>query len=87
MNPQVQSEFEALVEKFTELLTGHSSPEMVEKIKMWSVYSHIHRSMPALTSHWNQAHPEGKAAIRELFEEVRSLNLELKERNKSTEQE
>lgn len=87
MNPQVQSEFEALVEKFAELLTGNSSPETVEKIKLWSIYSHIHRSMPALTSHWNQSHPEGKAAIRELFEEVRTLNLELKERNKSAEQE
>lgn len=86
MNPQVQSEFEALVEKFAELLTGNSSPEMVEKIKIWSIYNHIHKSMPALTSHWNQSHPEGKAAIRSLFEEVRALNMELRERNKNIQQ-
>ncbi|OXM87292.1 DUF2573 family protein [Paenibacillus rigui] len=76
------TEFESLVEKFAELLTGDASPEMVEKIKIWSIYNHIHKTMPALASHWNQSHPEGKAAIRSLYEEVRELNLALKARNK-----
>ncbi|MCS7458927.1 YusU family protein [Paenibacillus doosanensis] len=87
MNPQFQTEFDALVEKFAELLTGDTSPEMVEKIKVWSVYNHIHRSMPALANHWNQTHPEGKAAVRSLYEEVRSLNLALKERHNAQEPE
>lgn len=87
MNPQFQSELDALIDKFAELVTGDTSPEMIEKIKAWSIYNHIHRSMPALTSHWNQSHPEGKAAVRALFEEIRDLNVQLKERNKNTEQE
>ncbi|TVY08987.1 DUF2573 family protein [Paenibacillus cremeus] len=78
MNSGFTTEFEALVEKFSELLTGDASPEMVEKIKVWAIYNHIHKSMPALASHWNQSHPEGKAEIRKLFEEVRDLNLKLK---------
>jgi hypothetical protein len=82
MNPQFSSEFDALVEKFAELLTGSHSPETVEKIKIWSIYNHIHKTMPALASHWNQAHPEARAVIRSLYEEVRALNLALKEQNK-----
>jgi|GEM_PF-931575 len=83
MNSQFTAEFDSLVEKFAELLTGDASPEMVEKIKIWSIYNHIHKTMPALASHWNQSHPESKAEIRALYEEVRKLNLELKERHKS----
>lgn len=85
MNPRFTTEFDALLEKFSELLTGDTSPEMVEKIKIWAIYNHIHKTMPALASHWNQTHPEGKADIRKLFEEVRDLNLKLKEANKRTE--
>mgnify|MGYP001477464667 CR=1 FL=1 len=84
MNSRFTSEFDALCEKFAELLTGDASPEMVEKIKVWSIYSHIHKPMPALASHWNQTHPEGKADIRGLYEEVRALNLKLKQANKTT---
>lgn len=86
MNSQFNTEFDSLVEKFAELLTGSASPEMVEKIKVWSVYNHIHKTMPALASHWNQSHPESRAVIRGLYEEVRRLNLELKENNKKSEQ-
>ncbi|TBL81822.1 DUF2573 family protein [Paenibacillus thalictri] len=82
MNPQLEQPFEALVEKFAELLTGDASPEMVEKIKIWAIYNHIHKTMPALASHWNQNHPQGKAEIRQLFEEVRDLNIKLKARSK-----
>jgi hypothetical protein len=85
MNALFDTEFEALVAKFSELLTGDDSPEMLDKIKTWAIYSHIHKTMPALASHWNQSHPEGKLAIRKLFEEVRDLNLKLKENNKKEE--
>ncbi|MGG2198735.1 DUF2573 family protein [Paenibacillus validus] len=85
MNARFTTEFDALLEKFAELLTGDASPEMVEKIKVWSIYNHIHKTMPALASHWNQNHPESKADIRALYEEVRNLNQKLKEANKQTE--
>ncbi|WP_372814391.1 DUF2573 family protein [Paenibacillus sp.] len=85
MNARFTTEFDALLEKFAELLTGDASPEMVEKIKIWSIYNHIHKTMPALASHWNQNHPESKADIRALYEEVRNLNQKLKEANKQTE--
>ena len=78
MDSQFQTEFGALVEKFAELLTGDTSPETMEKIKIWSIYNHIHKTMPALASHWNQNHPESKVQIRKLFEEVRDLNQKLK---------
>jgi hypothetical protein len=81
MNTPFETEFEALIETFSEMLIGSSSPEMVEKIKMWSIYNHIHKTMPALASHWNQAHPESRVVIRQLFEEVRALHLALKEEN------
>lgn len=78
MNTQLEKEFDALMEKAAELLTGDTSPEMIAKIKIWAMYNHIHKSLPALTSHWNQTHPESKAAMRGIFEEIRSLNQALK---------
>ncbi|MBP1156707.1 MULTISPECIES: YusU family protein [unclassified Paenibacillus] len=85
MNSRFTDEFDGLVEKFSELLTGDTSPEMIEKIKVWAIYNHIHKTMPALASHWNQSHPDGKADIRKLFEEVRDLNLKLKAENQKLE--
>ncbi|WP_248927757.1 DUF2573 family protein [Paenibacillus hamazuiensis] len=83
MKNELEQPFEALVEKFAELLVGDTSPEMIEKIKIWSVYNHIHKSMPALASHWNQSHPEARAEMRRLFEEIRDLNQEHKARSKN----
>lgn len=75
---RLDQEFEALVETFAERLVGDASPDTIAKIKMWAIYSHIHKSMPALASHWNQMHPEGKADIRRLFEEIRDRNQALR---------
>lgn len=69
-----KNDFEALIEKFAELLTGETSPELEEKVKYWSMYNHIHKTMPALATHWNQEHPEAKAEVRKLFEEIKELN-------------
>ncbi|MDF2671171.1 MAG: hypothetical protein K0R67_3477 [Paenibacillus sp.] len=74
MNPTFDQEFEALVEKYAELLTGKSSSIMVDKVTKWAIYNHIHKSMPALTAHWGQSHPEAKREVRLLFEEIRDLN-------------
>jgi hypothetical protein len=78
MNSDFDQQFEALVEKMAELLTGDSSPEMTEKVKIWAIYNHIHKTMPALSSHWSQNHPESRADIRRVFEEIRDLNQALK---------
>jgi hypothetical protein len=78
MYPEFERDFHALLEKTADLLTGDSSPEMTEKVKIWAIYQHLHKAMPALTGHWNQVHPEGKAEIRGIFEEIRDLNQALK---------
>lgn len=83
MNSEFEKQFEALLEKMAELVTGDSSPEMVAKIKIWAIYNHIHKSMPALSSHWSQNHPEGRAEIRGIFEEIRDLNQALKAKQDS----
>ncbi|GIP41263.1 hypothetical protein J31TS4_45430 [Paenibacillus sp. J31TS4] len=83
MNPSFDEQFQGLLEKYCELITGSNDPEMIEKIKIWSIYNHIHKSMPALTSHWNQSHPDSKADIRKLFEEVRDLNQKLTNKSNS----
>jgi hypothetical protein len=67
-------QFDGLLEKYTELLIGEATPEQVEKIKVWALYNQMHKTMPNLTQHWTAAHPEAKAAVRALFEEVKQLN-------------
>ncbi len=74
MNSSFRQQFDSLVEKYAELLTGQTSPDIVEKVKIWAIYNQIHNTMPALANHWNQSHPEAKAEMRRLFEEIRDLN-------------
>ena len=78
----LERDFEALCETYTELLIGDTSPEAVNKIKMWAVYNQIHKTMPALASHWNKEHTDSKTQMRELFEEVRALNEAHRTKNK-----
>ena len=76
MQVSFEEQFNALIEKYAERLTGDSSPEIVNKVKIWALYSHIHKSMPALTAHWNSSHPEVKPIMRALFEEIKTMNAE-----------
>lgn len=69
-----QEQFEGLIETFAELLTEDQSADMLEKIKIWCIYSHMHKTMPHLTAHWTKQHPEGKQAIRAIFEEIKQKN-------------
>lgn len=85
MYSEFERDFQALLEKTAELLTGDSSSEMTAKVMKWAMYNHIHKAMPAMTNHWNQAHPEGKAEIRLIFEEIRDLNQALKDKQKPEE--
>ncbi|MEH7273772.1 DUF2573 family protein [Neobacillus vireti] len=67
-------QFEALLEKYSELLVGESSEETKEKVKAWALYSHIAKSMPALAKHWNELYPEGKDEMKVIINEIKLLN-------------
>lgn len=71
---QAEAAFDGLLHKYTELLIGTDDAESIEMIKKWALFNHIHKTMPNLVRHWHDTHPEGKAAMREIFEEVKSLN-------------
>lgn len=71
---QLRQSFEALVATYADRLVGDASAESIEQVKYWALYSHIHKTMPALANHWNAAHPEAKAAVRELFEDIKARN-------------
>lgn len=73
-DPTAQDQFDGLLAKYTELLLGEATPERIEQVKLWALYSHMHKTMPALTQHWTQSHPEGKAAVRQLFEDIKRMN-------------
>ncbi len=75
---EIVPEMDDLICKFTELLTGESSDEMVKKVMIWSLYSHMLKVMPPLIQHWTSDHPEEKAKIREIFETIQRLNQENK---------
>lgn len=79
INDDFRKAFNALAEKYSELLLGDASPETVEKVQYWALFNHIHKTMPALTNHWNAAHPAEKAAVRELFEEIRDRGRQYRE--------
>jgi len=62
-------QFEALLEKYSELLVGESTEEVKEKVKAWALYTHIAKSMPALAKHWNELYPDGKEEIKQIVGE------------------
>ncbi|PAE36509.1 DUF2573 family protein [Bacillus sp. 7884-1] len=67
-------QFEALLEKYSDLLVGESSEETKEKIKTWALYTQIAKSMPALAKHWNELYPEAKEEMIEMINEIKLLN-------------
>ncbi|MCQ6279012.1 DUF2573 family protein [Bacillus sp. EB600] len=74
MEKEFLQQFDALVEKYSELLVGNSQEAVKEKVKIYSLYSHIAKSMPALAKHWNGLYPDAKNEIIEIMNEVKSLN-------------
>lgn len=74
--------FDELVYKFTELLTGEATEENIEKVKVWSMYSHMLKVMPPLIKHWNSDNPDAKAKVRGIFEDVQRLNQENKQKTR-----
>lgn len=67
-------QFEALLEKYAELLVGTSDKDITEKVKMYALYTHIARTMPALAKHWNALYPDAKDGMKGIMEEIKQLN-------------
>jgi hypothetical protein len=67
-------QFEALLEKYSELLVGEATQETTEKVKMWALYTHIAKTMPALAKHWNGLYPDAKEEMKQIINEIRVMN-------------
>ncbi|MFL6516625.1 MAG: YusU family protein [Bacillus sp. (in: firmicutes)] len=67
-------QFEALLEKYSELLVGESTDETKEMVKVWALYSHIAKSMPALAKHWNGLYPDAKEEMMQIINEIKVMN-------------
>ncbi|PFP30062.1 hypothetical protein COJ96_07675 [Bacillus sp. AFS073361] len=67
-------QFEALLEKYSELMVGESTEETKEKVKMWALYTHIAKSMPALAKHWNGLYPDAKEEMKQIINEIKVMN-------------
>ncbi|WP_299087528.1 YusU family protein [uncultured Metabacillus sp.] len=74
MDHELVEKFDGLLEKYTELLLGDASDELMEKVKMWALYSHIAKSMPPLVKHWNATYPDAKNELKTLINEIKALN-------------
>jgi hypothetical protein len=74
MEKEFLQQFDALLEKYSELLVGTSEDAVKEKVTFYSLYSHIAKTMPALVKHWNGMYPEAKNQIIEIMNEVKVLN-------------
>jgi hypothetical protein len=74
MNKAFVQQFEALMSKYSELLVGEASEEVVEKVRMWALYSQVAKTMPALAKHWNELYPDSKAEMKQIMEEIKEMN-------------
>ncbi|WP_100400142.1 DUF2573 family protein [Bacillus sp. FJAT-44742] len=74
MDKQFQEQVDGLLEKYTELLLGESTPELKKKVETWALYMHISKNMPPLTRHWIESYPDAKESMRELAGEIKRLN-------------
>nr|WP_026576022.1 DUF2573 family protein [Bacillus sp. UNC438CL73TsuS30] len=76
MEKRFLQQFEAILDKYSELLVGVSDAETKEKVKIWALYTHIAKSMPALAKHWNSMYPEAKEQMKEIAGEIKRMNEE-----------
>ena len=74
MEKTFAKQFEALLEKYSELMVGESTEETKEKVKMWALYTHIAKSMPALAKHWNGLYPDAKEEMKQIINEIKVMN-------------
>ncbi|MFZ3590047.1 YusU family protein [Bacillus sp. DJP31] len=76
MDEKLASQFDGLLEKYTELLLGEKSDELKQKVQVWALYTHIAKSMPPLAKHWNETYPDAKVGMKQLIGEIKELNEE-----------
>ncbi|GAA0327019.1 YusU family protein [Bacillus carboniphilus] len=76
MTKDVQEKFQALLQKYSELLIGENDDQSVDEVKMWALYSHIAKTMPPLVKHWNEMYPDAK-------EELKRISFSIKEKNQN----
>ncbi len=67
-------QFDALLEKYTELLVGETDASKKEMVTQYALYSFIAKNMPALVKHWNSLYPEGKDEMKRIVGEVKEMN-------------
>jgi hypothetical protein len=67
-------QFEALLDKYSELLVGEATDITKEKVKVWALYTHIAKSMPALAKHWNGLYPDAKEEMMQIINEIKLMN-------------
>lgn len=85
MDKIFEEQLDGLLEKYTELLLGESSPELKEKVKAWALYTHISKSMPPLAKHWNEQYPDAKANMKALVTDIQELNKAHREKSQKKE--
>lgn len=78
-------QFDALLEKYTELLVGKTDADLKAKVQMWALYNQIAKSMPALAKHWNDTYPEAKDEMKSIIQEIKSLNESHRQERQSSE--
>lgn len=71
---ELDEQFDGLIEKFTELLLGESTPELKAKVEKWALYTYMSKTMPALVKHWNEKYPDAKKEMMGLIREIKQLN-------------
>jgi hypothetical protein len=71
---EFQKQFDALLDKYTELLVGEASSEKKEMVSQYALYSFIAKNMPALVKHWNSLYPDGKDEMKRIVGEIKELN-------------
>ncbi|WP_406686330.1 DUF2573 family protein [Rossellomorea vietnamensis] len=67
-------QFDALLEKYTELLVGETDATKKEMVTQYALYSFIAKNMPALVKHWNSLYPEGKDEMKRIVGEIKEMN-------------
>lgn len=67
-------EFERLVGKYAELLTGDKNEDVLRKVQVWSLFTHMNKTMPSLIQHWIKDNSEAGEQIKKIISEIKDLN-------------
>ncbi|MTH53907.1 DUF2573 family protein [Bacillus mangrovi] len=81
MDQKFKDQFDGLLEKYSDLLVGSQNEHQQEKVKLWSLYTHMAKTMPNLVRHWNSEYPEFKETMKTISTEVKEMNEKHREQN------